>query len=70
MSTKEKRARADAAVDSNVRKRIYWRSDDGIEHGILKSEKGRGQFEVYSYSTGAFLLVREKDIQKIVTEAL
>lgn len=58
------------AASSNTRKRIYWRSDGGIEHGILKSEKGRGQFEVYSYSTGAFLLVREKDIQKIVTEAM
>jgi len=54
---------------AEVRKRVYWKSGDAIQHGLVLKESG-SEFEVYSYSTGDTLSVKSKDIEKTITEAI
>ncbi len=53
----------------DIKKRIYWKTQDGLEHGFVKRENGQ-DMEVYSYATGMIVLVKSKDIEKVITEVL
>ena len=67
MSKSGKSAEGSGAVD--VKKRVYWNTPEGLEHGFIRKEKGK-DYEVYSYATGMIVLVKNKDIEKVITEVL
>ena len=66
-------ARNNSSSDSgkvvDIKKRIYWKTPEGLEHGFVKKESGQ-DMEVYSYATGMIVLVKSKDIEKVITEVL
>jgi len=63
----DKVARLDAENAVYIRKRVYWNSPNGVEHGLVKKELGTG-FEVYSYESGATVQVAKANIAKVITE--
>jgi len=52
-----------------VRKRVYWKSGDGVQHGLVLRESG-SECEVYNYSTGDTVMLKAKDIEKTITEEI
>ena len=52
----------------DIKTRVYWSGDDGVQHGLVRKEKNHGQYEVYSYSTGQIVYLTPNQIEKIVIE--
>jgi len=63
----EKMATAASSNHVSMRKRIYWKTSDGLEHGFITKENGNERTG-YSYGNGETVEVAKKDITKVITE--
>ena len=54
---------------TDTKKRVYWNTPEGLEHGFVRGQKGK-DYQVYSYATGMIVLVKNKDVEKVITEVL
>lgn len=54
--------------EGSSRFRVYWQSDTGLEHGLIRREITGESYEVYSYRTGELLKLHSKQIQKRIQE--
>ncbi|MFH1407334.1 MAG: hypothetical protein ABIH01_04985 [Candidatus Omnitrophota bacterium] len=62
-------ATATKGASAYTRKRIYWKTSGGLEHGFITKENGTS-VEAYSYASGETVQVAKKDITKVIAEEL
>lgn len=58
------------ASTEDIKTRVYWTGEGGVEHGLVRRQDKPGQYEVYSYSTGQIVTLKPTQIEKIVIEKM
>ena len=70
MTTVEQVLKKHPASSGDIKTRVYWSGQEGVEHGIVRRENKPGQYEVYSYSTGQLVNLAPNQIEKVVIERI
>jgi len=68
MTTVEQVLKQNSKSTGDIKTRIYWTGEDGVEHGLVRKEKTPGKYEVYSYTTGQIMQLTLGQIEKVIIE--